>query len=198
MAVPLPFPFSHHSTAAPGFVCLSCYGEAVAARPCWGAASCWSLSPGEWLCDSPKPGFLPVPLSARSSASWCSEASAHHPFPQSIFCPFSRAVVAGEKVVGLPLAKSAAHPMKSLSPPHNSWKSVHMASDQPGYPGKHPGPNSVASGCECAGTVTLQSQGKQNRELYMSSCPPPHTQDRLGAQHSSQHVPRSSASSAGW
>lgn len=160
MAVPLPFPFSHHSTAAPGFVCLSCYGEAVAARPCWGTASCWSLSPGKWLCD-----FLPVPLSARPAASQCREASVHLPFPQSIFCPFRRAVVSGNKAIGLPLAKSATHSMKSLSPPQ---KNMHMASVQPEHPGKHPGPNSAASGCECAVTVTLQSQGKQNREWPLS------------------------------
>lgn len=73
--------------------------------------------------------------------------------------------MSGNKAIGLPLAKSATHSMKSLSPPQ---KNMHMVSVQPEHPGKHPGPNSAASGSECAGIVTLQSQGKQNREWPLS------------------------------
>lgn len=113
-----------------------------------GGQLCWSLSPGKWLWDSPKPGFLPVPLPP--------EVSAHLPLPQSIFCPFQESCGGWGQSCW-----AATRPMKSLSPPQNSWKNVHTW-----VPWETP--NSAASGCEGAGTVTLQSQGKGTGD---GSCP---------------------------
>lgn len=148
LAVPLAFPFSHGSAAAaPGFVGLSCHGEAVAARPCWGTALLVP-EPREVALGQPQAWLSPCPAASRGIST--------SPLASKHFLPFQESCGGRGQSCW-----AATRPMKSLSPPQNSRKNVHTW-----VPWETP--NSAASGCEGAGTVTLQSQGKGTGD---GSCP---------------------------